>query len=155
VSCDSCTSRTFYFRECPLCANDLAEAARLIFCLREVRSSVESEPPIQSHGVGCVINVQPIAAGTFFTREACEHLARTGQLPPGAMFTLIEGTAPESVPALERLEADVVPLHRSDRVERFPEGVPAADIDCLIDDGITGLGKIEDEAPETPPDAAA
>ena len=42
-----------------------------------------------------------------------------------------------------------------DRKAVFPEGVPAADIDCLIDDGITGLGKIEDEAPETPPDAAA
>jgi hypothetical protein len=132
-----------------------AEAARLIFCLREVRSSVESEPPIQSQGVGSIINILPIAAGTHFSKEACEHLARTGQLPTDAVFTLIEEPTPESVPALERLEAEVVPLHRSDRVERFPEGAPAADVDCLIDDCITGLNKIEDEAPETPPDAAA
>ena len=79
----------------------------------------------------------------------------TGQLPANATFTLIEEPMPESVPALERLEAEVVPLHRSDCVERFPEGAPAADVDCLIDDCITGLNKIEDEAPETPPDATA
>ena len=125
---------------------DRSDGTRDIFMLDKLRAAT---PNMDAAGGAytCVVNIQPIACGTYFTKEACEHLARTGQLPPDATITLIEEPAPESVPALERLEAEVVSLHRSDR-----------NIEHLIDIELTAE-RIEDadevgSAPEGPPDAA-
>jgi hypothetical protein len=149
-----------------------AEAARLIFCLREVRSSVESEPPIQSLRVGSVINVSSIAEGQQYApggkvllplQEADkawkawhggaaawkEYLGSILMMDSAAYQHLVslQPSELESVPALEHL-AEVVPLHCSDRVERFSEG-------ALIDGYITEIGGEDGVAPEGPPDAVA
>jgi len=41
----------------------------------------------------------PVVSGTFFSREACEHLQATGQLPKDAVINLVEFPEPRAITA--------------------------------------------------------
>jgi hypothetical protein len=72
----------------------------VFFAAQMIRATVPAakEPdPAAARPTVCKVFIQPIASGTYVSREACEHLTRTGQLPPDALITLIEpgATMPE------------------------------------------------------------
>jgi hypothetical protein len=80
-----------------------------VFVLDKLRAGLPEIRAENSGGGGgtVVINICPIASGTFFTKEACEHLRLTGQLPPDALIHLIDPIMPAEQPP----EATVLPLH--------------------------------------------
>ena len=78
-----------------------SDGTRFIFILDKLRASgLPDARANAAGGGGFILNICPIAAGTYFSREACQHLQQTGQLPPDAVITLIEPTEPETQPLL-------------------------------------------------------
>jgi hypothetical protein len=84
-----------------------ADVVRDITSLDKIRSAMP-EGDAAGGGGTVILNICPIASGTWFTPEACRHLERTGQLPPDALITLIEPPVQEDegnrVLAFPRLE---------------------------------------------------
>jgi hypothetical protein len=73
---------------------DRSDLTRDIFALDKIRAGIPET--VDAEVVQCIgdIVIMPIAAGTFFDRAAIGHLAKTRQLPPGAVTPLIDPNAP-------------------------------------------------------------
>ena len=110
------------------------------------------QPKSEFSGSGTTINIHPIAAGTFFSREACRELSETGRLPPDAFITLLNSEAPkviESIPMrVDEAMETIVEEYRAPCRPKLDNVVPLRQLESPVGSDISLEARVEALSPQ-------